>query len=161
MVDIDVKVIELKLEKYARYPVYRKLQDTINSCKAAAEKLLQHKYTGKVTLICTGSSGMTIATLIGQHITEVAPDYKFDIMYIQKEGDMAHHSHKGFIFKMKRNIVFVDDFIDSGATLNRIYSAVSEERIDSIGVILLQSTWTFDLHKLKFSPNFLICNSFN
>lgn len=79
----------------------------------------------KLLLVFTGFSGISYATALAITLNEL--NTNVNLMFIRKPGDTSHGSPVHANIKEFNNdvfIVFVDDFIDSGATFARLQLAV-------------------------------------
>lgn len=92
---------------------------------------IQNHIKEPIQLLCTGSSGMLLAALVSQHIPDCV------ICHIKKPGERSHGKAD---IDTSRHLVLIDDFVDSGISINRIlghlvfkhpYSLALVERMDS------------------------------
>ena len=131
------------------YPVGLSIQLNIPIIKLMAEAVKKQYPTDKLNLICMGSSGAIIATIIAQEITDSK------IYHIKKDGEKAHNSY----IRLEHDAinVIVDDFIVTGHTVNLIYKKLTtldnSIKIDCICVTQVDSGY-----KLDFKPKVLICS---
>jgi len=77
----------------------------------------------RISLICSGSSGAIIASIIASKLINDKIDV--NILHVKKEGEDSHSGNKIKFFNNSFNIV-VDDFICSGSTIRRIFNKVDE-----------------------------------
>lgn len=95
--------------------------------------LLQTKNYPALKLICIGSSGAIIAGIIASMLTTTP-----EIFYVRKEGESGHpHDYKDI---HKGNLVFVDDFICEGGTVNGIIHYLKSKNIEHITGICLSTS---------------------
>lgn len=116
-----MEYICMDLEKPVFYPIVGK--DIRKHAEALTYDLID-RY-GDVTLVCTGSSGLYLATAMKMY----NPD--FTILYIRKDCELKN-SHGGRFLCNNEEVedttcVFVDDFISTGATLERVRESMMQE----------------------------------
>jgi adenine/guanine phosphoribosyltransferase-like PRPP-binding protein len=145
------------------YPVGR----YIISCKPIIQEMIKtflgiKAFKNKdINLICQGSSGAIIATIFSLGIPNTNR-----IIHIKKEGESSHNadcylgSGEAFI-----NVI-VDDFICSGATLNRIYKTLKSHNDGKIVIDCICVSGVGDTTKprgdmaktyLDFKPRYFVC----
>ena len=79
-----------------------------------ADVLKEQKFD-KLGLVCTGSSGAIIATVIAQQLTPIPK-----IIYLRKSGESGHsHFLQDHLAKVE-DLVIVDDFVCTGSTCSKI-----------------------------------------
>lgn len=103
------------------YPIGSNIQrnlSTINLVTDTLQKTIGNN--NRIVLCCMGSSGAIIAGIAASKMSNVA------ILHIKKEGETSHSNHKSFEFISDDYIVIIDDFMSSGATIQRIYSFLEE-----------------------------------
>jgi len=109
-------------------------------------KTISHYYGKNINLYCAGSSGAIMATIFSMNV----PNCR--IIHIKKENEQAHSSNMWLApFKENHINVIIDDFIASGATVNRIASYVTE------GIDCLVISGYSNFSKCNFKPHFLVC----
>lgn len=79
-----------------------------------ANILKQQAFTN-LALVCTGSSGAIVATVIAQQLEKLPK-----IIYLRKQGEDGHGHYNNYYLSDTMDIVVVDDFILSGKTINHI-----------------------------------------
>jgi orotate phosphoribosyltransferase-like protein len=118
--------------KMIDYPVGDNIQSNIPIIKKMYDKikLIMKKegifYDTKINLICCGSSGAIIASIIAQLLCKKYIDVK--IRHIKKHGENSHgnsYDNSNFI---GYNII-VDDFIASGKTMQYIFTRLKKDVI--------------------------------
>lgn len=90
-----------------------------------AEELLERLPTDTVpVLVFTGFSGIAFATALALEFHKL--DKPVDMMLVRKQGEPSHGTpiHCSTSDFKDRTYVFVDDFIDSGATFTRLNTVV-------------------------------------
>ena len=108
----------LPLKSY-NYPVYDNMNAVSHNARLIAN-WINHNYPSDVTkhLLCRGSSGLTIATMVWSLVENC------EIMFCRKEP--SHDVSKGFSYNAIRKIelddvlIIVDDFIATGETVETI-----------------------------------------
>lgn len=117
---------KLKSRTKIPYPVGARMTITMEKVKDMAEKLkkifpadsLPLNGTDKPQLIFNvrGSSGAILSGLITPFLTE----YEVVINYIRKSGE-RHHGSDDIFLNVNYPWIIIDDFIDSGETVNDIF----------------------------------------
>lgn len=157
----NVKVIECEdLDGSIPYPVGRSVQLSIRRGKIMAGVLKKNFPRLSMRLICAGSSGAILSTVIA---TELG-DLVLEIIHIKKDGEYSHDMGYGIqscpLGEDVVNII-VDDFISSGRTINRIYekfiSNNSKTEVD--GLIVNGSVSKNTLRDLRLSV--IMCGSYH
>jgi orotate phosphoribosyltransferase-like protein len=82
--------------------------------------LRQNKFTN-LGLVCTGSSGAIIATVIAQQLEKIPL-----IIYLRKPGENGHSHLNTNNLNNVIDIVVVDDFISTGSTINNIIEQLKQ-----------------------------------
>jgi hypothetical protein len=103
-----------------------------------------------INLVCTGSSGAIISAIFSTLVTN-----KIQIHHIKKDGET---SHCGQISKIdnKNPIIFIDDFIHEGITINRVYNIMRRQQGDDkfeFDCIIISDKYM----KCGGRPKYLIC----
>ena len=94
------------------YPIINEEYDiTINSLGLMVDAIQRKLKRKKVNLVCTGTSGLYIATLMRALEPKV-----FTIVYLRKEGVSSHGGNVIRIKNRAGTYMLVDDFIASGRT---------------------------------------------
>lgn len=114
------KCIKIEGMCYGSYPIGSDITATIKGVNMLAPVLLEELKsreiaTDNVTLVCTGSSGAIISALLAIHLPGCV------IKHLKKDGENSHSSL--FYINHQHTIIFVDDFMASGDTYNRVYDA--------------------------------------
>lgn len=111
----------------------------------------------KAILLCRGSSGAIIASLVARHLTEQGFDCLIEV--VRKKNEFSHHSHVSARLEPNIKHIIVDDFIVSGETVNHIYKEMRRvfKRFDTVFVVdILAVTAKVDQMKLDFEPELVI-----
>ena len=97
-----------------QYPIINEdLEDTQLCLKLLIDDIKRELKRKSINLVCTGTSGLYIATLM-----KVLEPELFTIVYLRKDGEGAH---SGKVIQRKnraKTFMFVDDFIASGRTFD-------------------------------------------
>jgi orotate phosphoribosyltransferase len=91
-----------------------------------AEDLVAKAAGKRIVLVYSGMSGISFATALSIAV-ETQYNVEVDMIYVRKEHEVSHGvpvEHSYNIFTMPSFVVFVDDFISSGATAHRCSNAV-------------------------------------
>lgn len=128
----------------------------INSNKPRIVKLAEafsqiEEFKGKpLNLICRGSSGAIVATVFALTLPNPC-----NIVHVKKDGENSHDSslsiNKGLGYKN----VIVDDWIDSGTTLNTIYGCLMKY---DVNIVIDCLCVTGEYRELEFRPNTVLCS---
>lgn len=120
------KFHKLKSRTKIPYPVGARMTQTMEKVKDMADKLkkifpadsLPMNGADKPQLIFNvrGSSGAILSGLITPFLT----DYEVVINYVRKSGE-RHHGSDDIFLNVNYPWIILDDFIDSGETVNEIY----------------------------------------
>lgn len=126
------------------YPLYRNPKELLNTLEyfeEAINKFFEDNYTNNdldiplIRLWCSGSSGISLATLISSRIDI------YDIVYVPKPNE-SNHGHGYYSGTINNSTaifnVFIDDFMDEGTTLLRIYKAAKTFNC------ILSAIWCFE-----------------
>ena len=128
------------------HPIGLYFESNLPVIKGMVAELKKHEFED-LGLVCTGSSGAIIAGVIASMLDK-APS----IIYIRKDGEFGHyHSNENKLRKVK-DLVFVDDFISSGNTVNYVIKELKKTRIYSIRGICIEDEC--GLNKIKDSNFF-------
>jgi len=121
------------------YPLYDDMKgltafiyNAITKVKAIIEK---ESMKGGIIIICTGSSGMCMATLLQTYLSTIINN-TISIHYIRKDSEKAHNDNEK-IKTPNDYIIWVDDFTDTGTTFNRVKGKLSFNRIKHIDIAIL------------------------
>lgn len=158
--DKTVKFINVEgLEHELRYPVGRNLAQNFERIQTMADSLFaqlsDHETKRRINFVCRGSSGAICAALVSQALA--AKDISITVSHVKKEGESSHAS--AINLEKYDVIVFIDDFVSSGATMNEMlrgakaYWGYGE---DSFKVHYLVTTGIVELARLDFEPEVVI-----
>ena len=124
------KFIHLDRFIVIRYPfgVYWKDEYIKQSARAIYNTYKNDIYNGyTITFIARGTSGAMIAGAILNELKHIESSTEVCILIVRKDGDDAHSSSLQGIDEIRLSkIIVIDDFIESGDTINAIL-----ERLDS------------------------------
>ena len=126
----------------------------------------------KVYLVCAGSSGAIIATMLYFHLVNM--NYallgnNISIIHIKKDGERSHGSRCDglpLVWERKALYIWIDDHVFGGGTLCMCHQVVmewvSDEKFLFDWVVCLTSEYSMDReHQLEFFTNYtsnLVCN---
>ena len=99
-------------------------EGAVKQCKMLGEAIIDkiRSTENKYNLVCIGSSGLYIATVM----QAINPDV-FDIVYLRKDKETHHAMGNVVSAKINRNpYIWVDDFICTGKTMENVF-----EKFDS------------------------------
>ena len=154
-----MKIITYKSEHKINYPVGSYIQHNLPIIEKMANKLhhLYGKNDAQINLWCSGSSGAIIASLVAQKFENAT------ILHVKKEQEASHSNNEFFISSYITVInIIVDDFVQTGSTINRIRMAMKNSRtglnIDCIalGERVPEGSKTAMLLK-TFNPDTVVC----
>lgn len=133
------------------YPVGETLPYHLPKIKQLAELINSKRYTD-LGIVCTGSSGAIIATIIACYLPETPKIY-----YIKKR-DEQNHGHNISAAKYCSTLIFVDDFIFSGSTVKYVIEQLKLKDISQIQAIYLCDKYGFEEFYVKefFKEQFYI-----
>lgn len=98
------------------YPIYK--INITKQVKLMTREVLKLVPYNKIILVCRGSSGLYIATMM----QFCEPD-RFDLLYVRKEGEKQHsETVYNHCDTSGSELLFVDDFVCKGSTLRRCNS---------------------------------------
>jgi hypothetical protein len=147
---------------YVGYPVGSHLDEAVTFASNAAEKFngikqFQNRY---INVWCRGSSGAILAALFGEKITGYM---NLKICHVKKEGESSH-TFSPQPYWLGINVI-IDDFCDTGSTLNAIFEELKESNSVKIVHCLVIGTTAATKRekrlsrKLKFKPKIIITNT--
>ena len=148
-------------DDYVAYPVGDNIGEAITFSRNAAAKFTTiKKFKGKaINVWCRGSSGAILAALFSAELV----GHAIRICHVKKEGELSHNgSVKPRYLAVN---VIIDDFCETGSTLNAIYSELidnnSQGKVDCLIIGTTRGTKQEGrLEKLlKFKPPIIITNS--
>lgn len=165
----QTKFHKLKSRTKIPYPVGARMTQTMEKVKDMADKLkkifpadsLPLNGNGKnnkplLTFCVRGSSGAILAGLI----TPFLSDYEVSINYVKKFNEKTHGSGSVKMFLPDGYPwIIIDDFIESGETVNNIYAAMQVSRSDAKVDCLIVSG---EVHQpdLDFTPYHVIAGNY-
>ena len=149
------KFIGLEDAYQMSYPVGQTFGIRFNQTIISMTNALQGIYNKNDSLVfaCTGSSGAIIASAVCTKLFSMGyTDLK--IYYIQKKGEMSHYPHSICWDQERQKIIIIDDFLRSGATVDKILNDLKQwysiERCDTlITTTIYQSVEQVELSKRK------------
>ena len=97
-------------------------------------KVIKAKNYEKLGLVCTGSSGAIMAAIIAVHLDPIP-----SVLYIKKKFE-RNHGHSPYGLHQCKNLIFIDDFIASGATIKHVIKQLKLIKIKEIQGICLGSS---------------------
>ena len=96
--------------------------------KLWAGKILKKLPPETDTLVCMSSSGMSLASAVA-----TLSDKELQIKYVRKVGEKSHGGDTTSLERTAKYVVFIDDFISTGAT----FEACLDEIYFDIGLIII------------------------
>lgn len=118
------------------------IEEYCNKLQQLIDKSFQDK---NIVLCCKGSSGAIIAGIIASKV-KISK-----IVHVKKDGETSHGGTSYYLNSWDIAVI-VDDFVCSGNTVNSIYEKLGCRKID----VLMVNNYTFELHRLKFEPDYFI-----
>jgi len=133
------------------YPVGETLPHHLHKIKQLAELINSKGYTD-LGIVCTGSSGAIIATAVACYLQETPKIY-----YIKKKYE-RNHGHGISMAKYRSTLIFVDDFISSGATVQHVIKQLKLKLIPQIQAIYVFDKYNLDQYYVRefFKEQFYI-----
>lgn len=133
------------------YPLGEHLQDSLDSIQELADYTFNSMLEAKmdmsyINFIVRGSSGAIMGTVFAMKFMEKLPSSTIRVIHIKKEGERSHNG--GFDvadFNAITN-VFVDDFIATGATIQKTIEKVREIMGESFSFDFLAVNRTVGLY---------------
>lgn len=149
------KFIGLEDAYQMSYPVGQTFGVRFNQNIISMTNALQGIYNRIDSLVfaCTGSSGAIIASAVCTKLFSMGyTDLK--IYYIQKQWETSHFPHSICWDQKRQKIIIIDDFLSSGATVDKILNDLKQwhsmERCDTlITTTLYESAERIELSKRK------------
>lgn len=128
------------------YPVWRHLGTNIPIIEQMAELIHLESFSDPV-LICTGSSGLFISSIISyQFLTPI------EVHYLRKPYEGGHNHGRPSI--NGKQLIIVDDFINTGDTIRYIMETI-RDRYDFLGKFdALCVSHIQDSMREKWKPHF-------
>lgn len=152
-----MKILKLNHSSDIPYPVGRAMSITKEIVSEMSLKL-KELYPNKsepLMFLVRGSSGAILAGIITSKMSKYE---NIEIMHIKKHGESSH-SGNYYRFDKKYKSIILDDFIESGETVNSIYNSVNEDN-KNITIDTLCVSGSVFIEKLCFKPNNLICSRY-
>lgn len=116
------------------YPIGTNIKLNAKAAKEMGEQLLffvdeYYKNIKNIYLICTGSSGIIISTIVAEVLLDYLPEKHVEILCVQKKGENAHRGNflGEYLFDPNNMTVIADDFIGSGNSVGYILNCIKEE----------------------------------
>lgn len=100
------------------YPIGQNLSRNQNTIQKMAIVIRRQKYKN-LGLVCTGSSGVVIATAIALQLNPIPP-----VFYIKRKYERSHHHSMSDLGH--KTLVFVDDFISTGTTVKHVKNMLKQ-----------------------------------
>lgn len=150
-----MEVIEIQHLRGMNYPIGKNFNSNLFEIRILAGEF--NKIFGgngnPVNIICTGSSGVIVATVMAMSI-----DSKVRIIYVPKTGESTHDREQ-LIVKPGITII-VDDHIASGTSLRRMYGKISDIN-PHVQIHGLFVSGELQPEKIPFKTDFLVCGYYN
>lgn len=152
-----MKILKLNHSSDIPYPVGRAMSITkeiVSEMASNLRKIYPNKSEPLMFLV-RGSSGAILAGII----TSIMSEYEnIEIIHIKKHGESSHYGNY-YRFDKKYKSIILDDFIESGETVNSIYNSVNEDN-KNLTIDTLCVSGSVFIEKLCFKPNNLICSRY-
>ena len=152
-----MKILKLTHPLDIPYPVGRAMSITKEIVSEMA-LILKEIYPNKsepLIFLVRGSSGAILAGIITSMMSEYD---NIEIMHIKKHGESSH-SGNYYRFDKQYKSIILDDFIESGETVNSIYNSVNEDN-KNVTIDTLCVSGSVFIERLCFKPNNLICSRY-
>lgn len=129
-----METIKIKSDNLVGYPIHNKLYNNLEATKQLVEALKDHTKEDKFIFCVTGSSGMFMGTVA---IT-MCPDSI--LFYVRKSDESSHGGNVEYsdsFYNVKHNYkkVFIDDFISTGITFERVNNNVIDKTGKSVDIV--------------------------
>lgn len=99
-----------------------------------------------INLLCTGSSGSIIASLL---FAKLEQENVF-VCHIKKDGESSYAGNNFRLSSLDDINVIIDDFSSSGSTIERIYSKIKQYNSDiEINYLILSGIGTDSVYVIK------------
>lgn len=139
---LNKNIITYSIPEYQHlyYPVFRNIEAAKYLVSVIYNIVYHHNYTA-LDIVCTGTSGLTLATLLSSlhpYVQRIGENYGYKVLYVHKDNDHAHSIgyFASSIYARNCPILLLDDLSSSGDTLNRLISklalAKQQHRIEII-----------------------------
>jgi len=136
-------------------PVQRKFGTYFGPAMESTEVLLRNAKRILVdvdfdTIVCTGASGMVFAPLLAHRM-------KKNLLIVRKDDDVNNHSgaRNRFVGTMGERWLFVDDFIDTGATLDRVMGQIRKCADEWVYYVPKPGKFIWDTETVRFTPEYV------
>jgi len=140
------------------YPVGGNISGAILSAKKAAQRFNRIKeFKGyRVNIWCRGSSGAILASLFASHL-----NVESTICHVKKDGEKSHCSGiNPYFFKFVN--VIIDDFVETGSTVNAIFDKMIKYQKSSVHCLIVHECFFVDANNIQqiidFTPEYLLIN---
>lgn len=129
-----------------QHPIGTHLSENLPYIKAMTKLIRKHPNLDNLVLVCRGSSGAIISSIIAINLVPIPP-----IVYLRKDGELGHtHFNRSYLEDISKEFVVVDDFIASGETINNIVKTLKEYDINHAGLCLSGSSGLDSIEDPKF-----------
>lgn len=128
------------------YPIGRNIGYAIELGEKYAEILMELYPKSSFVLICTGSSGAMLSALTAQNLQGRCKE----IIHVKKPGEDSHDRSldiRKYKYPPDIKLIILDDHIDTGTTLQRIYSDFYIQNQSSIIINALLITGSVPLNR--------------
>lgn len=152
-----MKILKLTHPSNIPYPVGRTMSITkeiVSEMSLKLKEIYPNKSEPLIFLV-RGSSGAILAGIITSMMSEYD---NIEIMHIKKHGESSH-SGNYYRFDKQYKSIILDDFIESGETVNSIYNSVIEDN-KNLTIDTLCVSGSVFIERLCFKPNNLICSRY-
>lgn len=144
---LNKDIIEYTIPDYQQifYPVFRNIAAAKYLVSVIYNIVYHHNYTA-LDIVCTGTSGLTLATLLSSlcpYVQCVGNDIGFKVLYVHKDNDHSHSVgyFNSSVYSRTCPILILDDLSSSGDTLNRLITKlVLEKQQHRIEIISCKQT---------------------
>lgn len=152
-----MRILSLTHPSDIPYPVGKAMSITKEIVLEMASKLriIYPNKSEPLMFLVRGSSGSILAGIIISMMSEYE---NIEIMHIKKHGESSHSGNYYRFHKTCKTII-LDDFIESGKTVNSIYTSVAEYN-KNLTIDTLCVSGSVFMEKLCFKPNNLICSRY-
>lgn len=153
-----MKILKLNHSSDIPYPVGKAMSITkeiVSEMASELRKIYPNKSEPLMFLV-RGSSGAILAGIIISMMSEYDD---IEIMHIKKHGESSHSGNYYGLWNRPCKTIILDDFIESGKTVNSIYTSVAEDN-KNLTIDTLCVSGSVFIEKLCFKPNNLICSRY-
>lgn len=158
---METKYVKCKAIGELGYPMHFNLEHKFEILEAMGKAILKAipKACHSINLICRGTSGVIVATQIF-HYMHSRTDDDVNIVYVSK-GENRHGGDIEPRWRLRNqgvcNII-VDDFVSTGATMDRIYEQLVKEDVHIVDMICVSGC--FKKSRVQFPVKKIIAQSF-